>query len=1038
MRYTRMVILLLLLQSSLFAQLNGKYTFRHLDQSDGLLHNMIRGIGQDKRGFIWILTLNGLQRYDGSRFLNYPRISDQSSYSILHDSEMYMDTFSNFIWIYKRDEVQKLDLSTNSFSIVSLDFYLKNHPIYPQAEFKAMNNVPWWISEAGAQLKSADEWYQNFSSHPGEPHRNNLVIKDPVSGIYWTLGSEQIIAADPSSGQFLTSGDPQIQEPLFKQMHEILKHDVRIRQIMLDSYRNLWISTWKKDLFRYDMDQKVLHTYSLKDIKRKEDTNDPGDLTLLVQAMYEDRQKNVWLGVDYMGLLRYDHVHDDFDFITDDEKTRNGLKYNFAIYNIFQDRDDNIWVGTDQGISIFNPYHNFIQSIRHLDGNPASLSKHDINDVIETSPGEILVATWGGGITFYDQHWNYLRTADLEGPDEYKLVWCFAKKDDGTIWAGAQRGYIHIYDPDLHTITSIHPEETENSTITAMTKDQEGNILIGLYNGHIAMWNKKENRFYKPGDASPEHPVQGILHLFADQDHRCWGASNSGLVEFNMQDRTVVNVYLPDSINLHAAITFLGIERYNDSMLLVGSVYKGLYLFNTKTKTFSRLDGFDMPSNSTVFAIKKEGDDIWFTTNYDLCKWNGTTKLTSVFNLEPGTLEASFSSPRFYLLNDGRWVTNSLAEIICFDRTAIENDESHLSAVAISRMNVLEHSIYIDSFLQNKKAVILPYDKNFFKVEFAALNFSGLRQTHYEYRLEGVDKKWIYSTALPDADYTDLKPGHYTFEVKASDGIKSTPVTSFPIIIRPPWWGTVWFRLLSIATIGALIYFLLRKRIEFIRKQADLNHRMVEMEMMALRSQMNPHFIFNCLTSIDNLIQTDQKSKATDYLAKFALLIRAILENSKSNSIPCWKDLDALKLYLELESLRWNGQIHYHMQVEPLIQEGNFRVPPLVIQPFVENAIHHGLLNKLNGEKKLDIDVRLEEQSIKYTITDNGVGREQAAVYKKLNGLSRTPFGMQMTSERINLFNQETDGAVKITDLYDEDTPAGTKVEVWLTTQPGM
>jgi len=127
------------------------------------------------------------------------------------------------------------------------------------------------------------------------------------------------------------------------------------------------------------------------------------------------------------------------------------------------------------------------------------------------------------------------------------------------------------------------------------------------------------------------------------------------------------------------------------------------------------------------------------------------------------------------------------------------------------------------------------------------------------------------------------------------------------------------------------------------------------------------------------------------------------------------------------------------MQVEPLIQEGHFRVPPLVIQPFVENAIHHGLLNKLNGEKKLDIDVRLEEQSIKYTITDNGVGREQAAAYKKLNGLSRTPFGMQMTNERINLFNQETNGSVKITDLYDDQaTPAGTKVEVWLTTQPGI
>ena len=200
---------------------------------------------------------------------------------------------------------------------------------------------------------------------------------------------------------------------------------------------------------------------------------------------------------------------------------------------------------------------------------------------------------------------------------------------------------------------------------------------------------------------------------------------------------------------------------------------------------------------------------------------------------------------------------------------------------------------------------------------------------------------------------------------------------------------------------------------------------------------MNPHFIFNCLNSIDNLIQMDQKEKATVYLAKFARLIRAILENSKSNTIPCWKDLEALQLYLQMEELRWDNKISCQVKIADEIQNGDYKVPPMILQPFVENAIHHGLLNKTGPDKKLLIEVILEKNTIKYIVTDNGVGRLQSGEYKKMNGSSPASSGIQITKDRINLFNQDTNGAVKITDLYNERKESeGTRVEVWLTTQP--
>ena len=137
-----------------------------------------------------------------------------------------------------------------------------------------------------------------------------------------------------------------------------------------------------------------------------------------------------------------------------------------------------------------------------------------------------------------------------------------------------------------------------------------------------------------------------------------------------------------------------------------------------------------------------------------------------------------------------------------------------------------------------------------------------------------------------------------------------------------------------------------------------------------------------------------------------------------------------------MEELRWDNKITCSVNIANDIQNGDYKVPPMVIQPFVENAIHHGLLNKVTTDKQLSIEVKLEKNNIKYTITDNGVGRIKAGEYKKLNRSSQVSFGMQITKDRINLFNQDINGSVKITDLYNEQQePDGTRVEVWLTTQ---
>jgi sensor histidine kinase YesM len=196
---------------------------------------------------------------------------------------------------------------------------------------------------------------------------------------------------------------------------------------------------------------------------------------------------------------------------------------------------------------------------------------------------------------------------------------------------------------------------------------------------------------------------------------------------------------------------------------------------------------------------------------------------------------------------------------------------------------------------------------------------------------------------------------------------------------------------------------------------------------------MNPHFIFNCISSIDNFILGNEKENASAYLNKFAKLIRNILDNSKNDIVPFWKDWETMQLYLELEKLRGNNTFEYQLHASEALLNGHYKIPPLIIQPYIENAIHHGLMQRKEGHGKLVIIADIQQDVLKYTIQDNGIGREKAAQLKQLNQLQHTSYGMQLSAERIALFNNSLQNDIKITDLKDDDGNAtGTLVEVSL------
>jgi sensor histidine kinase YesM len=219
-----------------------------------------------------------------------------------------------------------------------------------------------------------------------------------------------------------------------------------------------------------------------------------------------------------------------------------------------------------------------------------------------------------------------------------------------------------------------------------------------------------------------------------------------------------------------------------------------------------------------------------------------------------------------------------------------------------------------------------------------------------------------------------------------------------------------------------------KKRIEFSLKQ-----KIAETQIQTLRAQMNPHFIFNSLNSIENFMMQNEKRKASDYLHKFALLIRTILESNRNDLTTVTKDMETMKLYIDLELMRFNNKFTYVENIDPQLLNGDYNVPSLLIQPYVENAIVHGIAHSDKTNLKLTVSATLENNFIKYIIEDNGIGRKQSTNYNTLNKLHHKSVGLKITEDRVLLFNhvENCDDYIKIVDLYcDDNVAAGTRVEV--------
>jgi len=336
-----------------------------------------------------------------------------------------------------------------------------------------------------------------------------------------------------------------------------------------------------------------------------------------------------------------------------------------------------------------------------------------------------------------------------------------------------------------------------------------------------------------------------------------------------------------------------------------------------------------------------------------------------------------------------------------------------------------------DTSVQNN--IILPYNQNLIEISFVGLSYRTAGNIIYKYRLSGINDQWTF-TKNTLVSYPFLPDGEYKFEVYAmnKDGVYSIAPATITFIINPPFWKTWWFIGVCILLFAGMVRVFIYFRIKAVKKRNALRLKLNKYMQQALSQQMNPHFIFNSLNSIQYYILQNDRLASNKYLSKFASLMRIILDNSQHQLIPLKDELNALNLYIELEAMRFKEKFQFSITVDEKLDTSINKIPPLLIQPYVENAIWHGLMHK-EDNGILEVGLRLKDNVIICTITDNGIGREKAAEIKNKKIQTYKSRGTKITGDRLNLINTLNNMKMQINyfDLKDNSGNAsGTKVEI--------
>lgn len=949
--------------------------FRNYSVEDGLPFINVSTIFQDSKGNLWSGGYGGLSKFDGISFTNFAPKDGLLNHFVTTICE---DNQGN-LWIGTIGGINKYDRKT--FSGFTTKNGLINNAVTSSLR-DSKGNI-WFGTEQGIS-KLVDGAFINFSTKDGLINNQIKCIYEDKNGKIWIGTDNGISVFDGKTFTSITtsSGLPSNSISAITQDQEknywigtsngVCKISggvfttYTVEQGLTDNNVNTLICDYKNEIWIGT--EKGLAKFrdgGFIKYSIKRDQN-----SNLVSHLFEDFEHNLWIGT-YSGLFKYRGN----PFVS--YGIHDGLTNNF-IFGITRDSKENLWIGS-QGGGLFK-YNNgeFDQY-----GRESGLDANAVNMVFEFEPGILWLGT-DKGLTEYDGK-TFSKKKDASG------VWtspinCIYKDSKNNIWL-IGKAVAFKYDGKQFTTYALNglSEKCEAWTIA---EDKKGTIWIGAYLG--GLFKLQGNAFV---ECSKQLGLKNDSYLasLVDKEGNLYLGALDGLWMVNPYNEKIVPISFNEKDGMSSDLVYSLTFGTSEKEIWIGTnqginkldLDKFKRVHEKSIIQFGKQEGFSgVECNGNGNFVDKDGS-IWFGTVYGVIKYDPNEYI-------PNPFESKISITKFRLYYQDTMFT----------------DNTHLS-----------------------------YNDNSITFNYSGICLTNPSKVKYSHILEGFDKNWSPASKDRFTTYSNLPPGNYTFKVISSnnEGVWNETPATFTFTIDRPFWKTWAFIVFSSIFISLALILSIRLRIHRIKQRekakTELNKKIANIESQALRAQMNPHFIFNTLSSIQHYISNNDTDAALKYLSKFAKLMRRIMDNSKQQVISVAEEIQALELYLELETMRFDKKFLHTIKVDPEIDQTYDRIPSMLIQPYVENAIIHGLL-PMQGNGKILITLEKQNDTILCTIEDNGIGREKSKEFKKNRVQQHKSMGMSITQERLDILNSSLNSNInaEIIDLFDNGKAAGTKV----------
>lgn len=969
-------IIVLLLFSFFYKVDAQQYFFKNYSVESGLPFVQVSCMFQQKNGYLWSGGYGGVCRFDGKSFF------------VVNPKSGLIDHNVNAI---AEDETGAVFVGTNKgLSIIN------NNHIYNYKKESGLTN-PYITALCNGYHHSMYIGTKKgmFIFSNGKVKAVKKLENYKINCIYKSDSSILFIGTD--DGLVLYGHD---KFELVTNLNGLSSNQINCITLQ----KNKLVIGTAKGLSVYDLETKKITNYFIEN----------GLIDENITSVLNQNNEIIWVG-SQNGLLKFDGFQFSYYNIGADNNSN-------LVRCLVQDREDNMWIGSHSGLFRFKD--NSFSTFDKINGPGNAF----IFQIFRDNKNDLWMTSENNGVYKYSQ--GYFKRYGISDGLTTNSVKSGLQDREGRLIFGTTEDITQFKNERFYSIPI--PELKGSREVMFLASDNK--LWIGGSNGVASLiWknNKPESKFY-PINFKAEFQVYGLCE---DEDHNIYiGTQHAGLYKLSGDSM----VHLSAKLNWEYE-DFLAL-RYTNGHLFVGSL-DGLLIIDTKTNEVKRVTLNDGLNSEYVYSLE-------FAENKKVL-WSGTNQGINKLNLQK-----LFKEDKIEITSYGK--QEGFAGVECNGNGIWEDTDGTLWFGTVSgivkhepfnlKSNTVQNSTLIqkiqifneDTLLANNST--LPYNYSTIAFTYRGICLTNPDKVLYQKKLEGLDKDWSEPGPEDYSKYANLTPGKYVFKVRScnNEGVWDTEETTFSFTIARPFYLTWWFILIIFVLIGGTIFIVFRVRLLSIAKKQKLEfNRKVEMskiELKALRSQMNPHFIFNSLNSIQHYIFHTKSDEAIKYLSKFARLVRIILNNSDKPTVTVEEDLEALKLYLELEQMRFEEKFVYEVVIDPSVDTDYDIMPPMLMQPYVENAILHGL-NPSPKKGKLIIHLSAKNNFLICTITDNGIGREKAAEIKRtMPAAKHKSLGMKITEDRLKILNEINNSqlSVTITDLKEGNESKGTQVQLFI------